>query len=141
MKLAIIYAMAFYVFYIFFLLILSFRGRVAGIKSQKLRFSYFKDYQPNVPVPELMRVRDRHFENQFQMPILFFISCLTYLSLNLITAASAYLVWAFIATRLIHSFIHLGSNNVQHRLYAYAPGLLLIMAIWIDIVVNASLAD
>jgi hypothetical protein len=44
---------------------------------------------------------------------------------------SLVLAWAFVASRLAHSFIHVGSNYLPHRLIAFAAGFAILAAMWL----------
>jgi hypothetical protein len=41
------------------------------------------------------------------------------------------LAWAFVASRLVHSFIHVGANNVVHRLFAFGASFATLAAMWL----------
>lgn len=74
----------------------------------------------------------RHYDNQFQVPLLFLVSCVAPLHLHAGRDVLAVcLSWGFIVSRLLHTAVHLGTNNIVHRLMAYALGWLLLMALWL----------
>lgn len=129
--------MGFYVFYMWALAILSFRARTAALKQGEIRISYFRSYSSST-APENVIVRGRHFDNQFQAPMVFFMTCLAYLVIGLETPLAASFAWGFVTTRLLHTFIHLGSNDVRLRASAYAAGWLVLMAMWIHILYSAA---
>ena len=54
-----------------------FKTRMAALKSRKIELNYFKEYTGEIPTN--VRIAGRHFENQFQAPILFYILGLTIL--------------------------------------------------------------
>jgi len=41
------------------------------------------------------------------------------------------LTWAFVVTRLVHAYIHTGSNNVKMRFYAMLTGVTILGAMWV----------
>ena len=137
MKLQLLYPMGLYVFYIWFLLMASFRVRKQSLNSKKLRFSYFKTYLSDSEIPENVRVYGRHVDNQFQAPMIFFITCLTYIAMPLDPKIGIFLAWAFVLLRFAHSFIHLGSNNVLKRAATYTLGWLCLLGMWVEILVSA----
>ncbi len=53
-----------------------------------------------------VRVADRNFINQFEMPVLFFIASLTALQVNAVGTVFVALAWVYVALRIIHSVIH-----------------------------------
>jgi len=128
---SLIYPIAFYVLYIFALFVVVAFVRVRGVKSGEIPLEYFSTYTGQGP-PEWMVILGRHYDNQFQVPMLFLLTCVAALHLP---AGSdfAFLVlsWGFVISRLLHTAIHLSSNVVVHRLTAYALGWLLLMALWV----------
>lgn len=138
MKIYILSAMGFYVFYMWALAILNFRARVAAIKGGEIRMSYFRAY--NLPeVPEKVIVRGRHFDNQFQAPMVFFVTCLTYLVIGIESPLAAAFAWVFVTTRVLHTMIHLGSNNVRIRAIVYAAGWIIMLIMWLHILYSAAI--
>jgi hypothetical protein len=41
------------------------------------------------------------------------------------------LAWAFVATRLLHAYIHTGTNNVKARFNAMLTGVVILGAMWV----------
>ena len=41
------------------------------------------------------------------------------------------MAWLFVLTRLLHAYIHTGSNFVRHRFNAFALGVFILLAMWI----------
>jgi hypothetical protein len=130
----LIYAMAFYVFYIWCLAIYMFRSRVRAIKIDKLPFKYFKTYNGVNQPSEQVIVIGRHYDNQFQVPILFLITCAVCLAMKSVDLFTVILAWFFVVSRLIHSYIHLGSNRIQFRVTAFAAGWIAVLLMWMQIV-------
>jgi len=130
---SLIYPIAFYVLYIFTLFLIVAFVRVLGVKSGAVPLDYFATYTGRGP-PEWMVVLGRHYDNQFQVPLLFLLTCTA--ALHLAGGRDALLLalaWSFVASRLLHTAIHLGGNNIVYRLMAYALGWLLLMALWLRI--------
>jgi hypothetical protein len=40
------------------------------------------------------------------------------------------LAWVYVLARTVHAWIHLTSNNVMNRMYAYGVGWLALVAMW-----------
>jgi len=85
--------------------------------------------------PDDARQASNNFDNQFQIPVLFYVVAGLTLYLGAGWAEAA-LAWAFVATRCLHSAIHLSSNNVRHRFMAYVGGFALVVAMWLAVVVR-----
>lgn len=129
-----VYPMAAMIFYVFMLGIINFLARSKAIRAKKLSLGYFKTHDTKVyETPEHIVRFGRHFDNQFQVPVLFM---LTLLAAGLYTPTEKTilgLAWAFLITRGIHSWIHLGSNNVLIRAKAYFAGWILLLIMWVVI--------
>ena len=82
-------------------------------------------------MPEYLIVLERHVDNQFQLPILFLVTGVLAITLKNQSPLIITLSWAFIASRFVHSYIHLGKNNILKRAAVYGLGWVFIVAIWI----------
>lgn len=120
--------MATYVLYVWLLAILNFRVRVGAVRSGKMSHKYFKAMTGDAT--ERVITVGRHYDNQFQLPMLFFAVLCAQLASGTGDWWTVGLAWAFIATRFAHSFVHLGSNRIQRRVLAFASGWFVICAMW-----------
>ena len=112
---------------IFMVLFITGKRRFFAAKAGKLPLKQVKTMQLN-DVDESLIVCGRNFDNQFQLPMLFFILvlfCSVYAvnSLFLLMAS-----WGFVITRYGHSYIHLTTNNVKQRFYIFGIGALILLA-------------
>lgn len=78
--------------------------------------------------PAKVRQLNNNINNQFQVPLLFYVLCLSFFITDTTGFAAVVLAWVFVGSRLLHSFIHIGSNYVPHRMKAFAAGLLILLA-------------
>jgi hypothetical protein len=60
--------------------------------------------------------------NQFQTPILFYTLCFIIFSLNIVTTAVLVLAWLFVISRIMHAYVHIGSNHVPYRMNIFLFG-------------------
>lgn len=81
---------------------------------------------------EVVKVSN-NIANQFETPVLFYVACLALLQLNAVSAAVLTLAWLYVASRLVHAFVHVRSNRVPLRLRAFAAGLLILVVLLIII--------
>lgn len=128
----LVFPMATYVFYMFILMFYNFRTRVHAAKSGQLPPKYFKALQGDAP--DRLIIVGRHYDNQFQLPVLFFITCLVYMVMAKTNELAIVWAWLFVVTRWVHSFIHLGSNRVMRRAQAFGAGWLIIFLMWVQLV-------
>lgn len=72
-----------------------------------------------------------NLRNQFQLPVLFFTLCLVFFSLDAITTVVLSLAWAFVISRIIHAWIHMGSNYVPARFRVFLFGIVMLIVMLI----------
>jgi hypothetical protein len=111
------------------LVIATGRGRVAAVQAREVRL---KDIAlDSSKWPERLRKLGNNYQNQFELPVLFYAGVALLIATGLADGVTLILAWAFVASRLVHSFIHVGTNNVVHRLYAFGAGLAALAALWL----------
>lgn len=129
----LIYPMAFYAFWMFGVAVHLFRTRVRALKNKEVSMKYFRAYT-EAPPPEYSKVAERHYENQFEVPTLFFSTGIMHFALGAANNLTLGLMWLFVVSRLAHTFIHLGSNNVRFRMVSFFIGWFTIVALWAQMV-------
>jgi hypothetical protein len=104
-------------------------ARVGALRRGETRIAAIALGQPDWPV-KAQQIANC-FANQFQLPVLFYV--LTALAIvtrqaDLIFVA---LAWLFVATRLLHAYIHTGTNYVPWRFYVFLAGTIVLLVMWI----------
>ncbi len=85
--------------------------------------------------PERAQLLSNAFDNQFQLPVLFYLGGLLALYLGA-SWIEVLLAAGFVLSRVVHAAIHVISNNVPQRLLAYSVGFVLLCALLIEIAVR-----
>jgi hypothetical protein len=71
------------------------------------------------------------FHNQFELPVLFY----AVVAFILITSTNSFvfvlLAWIFVVARLVHAYVHTGSNVVEQRFYAVAVSTVALFLMWL----------
>jgi hypothetical protein len=80
--------------------------------------------------PDDLRKLANNYENQFQAPVLFYAALALILATGLADGVMVGLAFAFVATRLLHSFIHTGRNVLLHRFLAFVAGIACLFLLW-----------
>ena len=80
-----------------------------------------------------------NFNNQFQLPVLFYVAALLLLLQLGSDLPSVILAAIFVASRVVHSVIHGTSNAVVPRFTAYLVGVWTLVALWVWLAVKALL--
>jgi hypothetical protein len=79
------------------------------------------------------------FNNQFQLPVLFYVAVLFALLFGAVGFWSGVFAWGFVLSRIVHATIHTTSNSLRPRFLAYAFGMVMLLGLWV--VVAARLID
>ena len=85
--------------------------------------------------PLQARLLSNSFDNQFQLPVLFYVACFLAIGFSA-TLIEVLLAVAFVVTRYVHAAIHVTTNNVPHRFAAYTAGLVVLCLFWVDLLVR-----
>ena len=103
-------------------------GRLRTLKAGKTRVRDIALGESNWPA-DVTQIGNC-FNNQFQLPLLFYV--LTALALVLRKADLLFVImaWIFVVTRIVHAGIHVTSNNVNQRFAAYTAGMVVLMLMW-----------
>ena len=72
----------------------------------------------------------KHFSNQFEIPVVFYLGCLTALAAEAVDETAVTLAWTFVALRVVHSLIVLIRNHPLVRLPFYALSAFAAWALW-----------
>ena len=116
--------MGFYYFFILAYMYYMFTCRRKAVAKKEVRARHFKAYQGDTT--EQLQIIQNHFNNQFQVPILFFIVCVLCMQQQNVTKLTIITAVLFVLTRMIHSFIHLGQNHPIKRALIYFVGVVLV---------------
>ena len=103
--------------------------RVAALRAGKTRVQDIAVNHSNWP-DDAAQVGNA-FNNQFQLPVLFYVLVTLALLLHKADLLFVILSWVFVISRIVHAGIHITSNNVTHRFSAYTVGLLVLMLMWL----------
>lgn len=77
-----------------------------------------------------------NLSNQFEWPLFFYIACLIpMLNEQLYSEIHLWLAWVFIFGRILHSSIHILTNNIRLRGIVFTLNFLAVFAMWVIIVV------
>ena len=80
--------------------------------------------------PRVLKVANS-FHNQLELPMLFYVL----VALILITSTNSLifllLAWIFVLSRLVHAYIHTGSNDVPSRSVAISVGAIALVVMWV----------
>lgn len=79
---------------------------------------------------------DRNLANLFEMPVLFFAIVPLLMNTQQAGIAQVVLAWFYVALRTIHSWIHLGRNDVRSRFRVFLLSNVVLAAMWIGFFID-----
>jgi hypothetical protein len=79
--------------------------------------------------PDSVRKVNNNVRNQFEAPVLFYVLALMLFALNAVGAVALTLAWLFAASRIVHAYVHTGTNYVPARRNAFMIGCAAIAAL------------
>jgi hypothetical protein len=85
--------------------------------------------EPNWP-PRALQV-GYSFQNQFELPMLFYVLVAFILITSTNSLIFVILAWVFVLSRIAHAYIHTGSNEFHSRSAALAVGAIALVAMWV----------
>ena len=125
----LVYPMAAMVLLTFAVLVRMVRGRFAAVKDGVVDARFYKTYQ-GADEPRAAAQNTRHFVNLFENPVLFYAACVVAMVTGQGTGIIVWLAWAYVASRVVHAVVHLGSNKIPPRMAVYGVSWLLLLAMW-----------
>ena len=93
-------------------------------------------YGESTNVPPEVSIPNRNMMNLLELPLLFYVACLTLFVTHTVDVVALNLAWVYFALRAGHSFVHLTYNKVMHRLAFFALSSFVLTAIWLRIVLS-----
>jgi hypothetical protein len=85
--------------------------------------------EPNWP-PRVSQISNA-FHNQLELPVLFYVLTILAWITRHADLVFVVLAWIFVATRLVHAYIHVTDNDVNRRGPAFGLGALVLTIMWL----------
>lgn len=103
------------------------QGRVRAVRSGQVKIS---EVDTKTAYAEAVQRFMSSYQSQFELPVLFY----AVLAFALIAECADFLLiglaWAFVGSRLVHSFVHTGSNVIATRFKVFVAGLVFLVGMW-----------
>jgi hypothetical protein len=112
-----------------------FRMRIGQIVREKIRLQSIATAKEAAEKLTDSRGAD-NFRNLFELPVLFYLGIVIAAQTGQVNWLTLGLAWLFVATRIVHSYIHCTYNRVKHRFYAFVASFFALCAFWIVLAVG-----
>ncbi|MGL4325776.1 MAG: MAPEG family protein [Beijerinckiaceae bacterium] len=86
--------------------------------------------------PDNVKAISNNYSNQFETPVLFYVLVAMAIYVGSTGWLMQALAWFFVGTRIVHSLIHTGGNNVIRRFQTFLLGVLSLVAMFVIICVT-----
>ena len=90
--------------------------------------------------PDGARKCAANYTNQFEFPVLFYAVCAFALIVKGADAIMIGLAWAFVLLRILHAYIHIGSNRIKIRAPIFMLGALVVLIMWVKLIIHVAAA-
>ena len=85
--------------------------------------------------PDSVLLINNNIRNQFELPVLFYVVCLTLWALEGVGVLALVAAWLFVASRIAHTWVHLTSNYIRNRRRLFTVGwwvllFMILLALW-----------
>ena len=77
--------------------------------------------------PESVVKASNNIANQFETPVLFYVLCILSYLIQAVTEWLVIIAWIYVASRYVHSYVHMTSNYVPYRMKIFALGVLILL--------------
>jgi hypothetical protein len=113
----------------FALLLGTFTSRTRSIMARETKLKDIALGQPNWP--DRVTQVGNCYNNQFQLPLLFYLLIAVALPLRHADLVIVLLSWVFVVARYAHAGVFVTSNDVRRRGPIWLAGALVLLAMWI----------
>jgi len=96
---------------------------------------YFRVGEGPRPSDRIVDVH-HHFSNQFEIPVLFYLGCLTAIVTDSVDSTAVTLAWWFVGLRVLHTVIVLIRNDPRLRVWPYVLSTLAVWGLWANLARN-----
>ena len=108
------------------------KRRYRGVLKNGLDHRYFRLYK-DAELPDYLLKVTQHFHNLLEIPPLYYNAMILLVALNATDTLYVLLSWAFLISRLVHSYIHTTSNRLMLRKNAFIVSMVIMIIIWIRV--------
>lgn len=134
MTLNLIYPTLALIFWIFIVGVILALRRKTAFTSGAVRPADVSVSTERYPVPA--RLAAANFTNQFETPVIFFAVVMVAMETGATGYVMALLAWLYVATRIVHTLIHIGPNGLPLRGAVYGIGCIALFCMWLGVLIS-----
>ena len=108
-----------------------YRARVAEMKSKHIHPQRIKTRGKSRHLLTDSAAAADNFSNLFEVPVLLYTAIMLTLILMVQDSILVALAWTYVASRYIHTFIHITYNRVMHRFSVFIFSCFVLLAMWV----------
>jgi len=108
-----------------------FMVRIPAMQKANIDIKIVRSQKMKELLPEDANIPSEHFVNLFEVPVLFYCLSAFLFITNSVTPFYVYSCFLYVGLRYLHTFIHLGYNNVMHRFMIYMLSCLVLWSMWL----------
>ncbi|WP_310650017.1 MAPEG family protein [Colwellia sp. MB3u-4] len=135
MEVYLLYPMFLMVVLTFVVGFLTVKARFSSVKNGDVSAKYYR-LMGGQNVPEIITKTTRNFNNQFEIPTLFYVVCTLYISFGIESFLALVFAWLFTILRIVHSYIHITYNHVMHRMLTFFAAFICVMVLWVNLLLQ-----
>lgn len=106
----------------------SLRARISAVRNGTAKLNEIST--DSSAWPRKVRQLGNNFDNQFDTPMLWYGAAGLLVALNLVDMIFVGLSWMFLLTRIAHSIVHTGENDVPTRMRIFLFGFWVLVLMW-----------
>lgn len=115
----------------FIVMIIMYHKRIAEMKSRQIHPQQIESRSKSKALLTDSASGSDNYSNLFESPVLFYTAILLTLILMVQDSILVMLAWTYVASRFLHSFIHVTYNHVMHRFAVFIFGSFVLLAFWV----------
>jgi hypothetical protein len=119
----------------FVVMLTMYARRISEMKAERIAPQSIALSQQAATALKDTRAAD-NYRNLFELPVLFYALCLALASRGEVPLLFIVGAWLFVALRIVHSAIQVGSNRVMQRFRVFSAGAIVLFALWIAFAID-----
>lgn len=134
MTLRLLYPALAQMLWTFAVMVILFHRRRKAFASGEAHMAEVAVSPERYPLPA--RLAAANLANQFETPVLFYALMLMATTVSATNHLMVALAWGYVATRVAHTLIHVGGNDMRLRAPVFGLGVILLFGLWLGIVLT-----